>query len=74
MNWSAKDLRLTPVQADHLRRGSGSVHQRVTDRTELLLSARKMFAWKKDRSGEWYLGLSPKGEAALAKFYERDKR
>lgn len=50
------------------------MHERVNDRTELILSSRKMLAWKRDRTGEWHLERSPKGEAALAKFYEREKR
>jgi hypothetical protein len=74
MNWSAKELRLTPVQATYLARQDASVHHKVNDRTELILSSRKMLAWKRDRTGEWHLERSPKGEAALAKFYEREKR
>lgn len=29
MNWSARELRLTRVQADYLHRGQSSVHERV---------------------------------------------
>ena len=68
MIWSAKELRLTRTQADYLRVGNSSVHQRVTDRTEMILASRKMLTWKKDRAGEWYLGRSSKGDAALAKY------
>lgn len=68
MTWAAKELRLTRVQADYLKRRHSSVHQRVTDRTELILKSRGMLEWRPNRNGEYYLENSPKGEAALAKW------
>lgn len=74
MNWSAKELQLTRTQADYLRFQNASVHQKVNDRTELILSSRRMLAWKRGRGGDWYLGRSPKGEAALEKYQARSNR
>lgn len=74
MNWPAKELRLTRVQADFLRFRDASVHQKINDRTELILSSRRMLAWRQGRDGDWYLGRSPKGEAALNKFNARSNR
>jgi hypothetical protein len=74
MNWSPRELRLTRVQAEYLRRHDASVHQGINDRTELILSARRMFMWRHGGDGEFFLVPSPKGEAALAKFYARRKR
>jgi hypothetical protein len=68
MNWSAKELRITTVQADFLVSRRASVHQRVNDRTELILEARKMFGpWKKNADGTYSLPLSAKGQEALAR-------
>lgn len=65
MNWSAKDLRLTRVQATFLRRRNSSVHQRVTDRTEVVLRSRGMLQWRPNKDGEYFLENSAKGNAAL---------
>ncbi len=65
LTWSSKDLRLTRVQEDFLRNGQSSVHQRVQERTELILEARKMLTWKRSPNGTYYRGPSAKGEAAL---------
>ncbi|KQV33128.1 MULTISPECIES: hypothetical protein [unclassified Rhizobium] len=73
MNWSARELRLTRVQADYLTRGFSSVHQRVTDRTELILESRRMLLWKRQSDGTYARLRSPKGDAALAKFNSREK-
>lgn len=65
VTWSSKDLRLTRVQEDFLRNGQSSVHQRVQERTELILEARKMLTWKRSPNGTYYRGPSAKGEVAL---------
>jgi hypothetical protein len=65
MKWSAKDLRLTRVQAVYLKRGNSSVHQAVTDRTEMILKSRGMLQWRPNKEGEFFLDRSPKGDAAL---------
>lgn len=63
--WTAKELRLTRAQADFLSCGMSSVHQRVNDRTEISLRGRAMLAWTKGNGGCFYLGATPKGQAAL---------
>lgn len=68
MTWSAKDLRITRTQADFLKRRHSSVHQRVTDRTELILKSRGMLEWRPNGKGEYFLERSPKGDAALGKW------
>lgn len=68
MKWSAKELRLTKPQADFLKSGQSSAHDRVQDRTELILESRRMFAWKPNPDGTYYRGLSPKGNAAIARW------
>lgn len=74
MRWPARELRLTRAQADFLSNGSMSVHQRVDDRTELILEARKMFGpWKKNADGTYSRPLSAKGTAALAQYSNRGK-
>ncbi|MGZ2429600.1 hypothetical protein ACVI1T_001499 [Rhizobium redzepovicii] len=74
MRWPARELRLTRAQADFLANGSMSVHQRVDDRTELILEARKMFGpWKKNADGTYSRPLSAKGTAALAQYSNRGK-
>lgn len=71
MTWRTRDLRLTRVQADFLRTGDSSVHRRVNERTELILEARKMLAWKRGSDGAYYRVPSVKGEAALAQWNRR---
>ncbi|WP_420377267.1 hypothetical protein [Sinorhizobium meliloti] len=69
MNWSHRDLKLTSAQADFLTRGLNSkVHQRVTERTELILGQRRMYQWRRDGSG--YLEPTEKGKAALSHYKE----
>lgn len=68
MNWSAKELRLTRVQATFLRRRDSSVHQKVTDRTEAVLRSRGMLQWRPNKDGEYFLGNSAKGNAALERW------
>ncbi|MBB6224551.1 hypothetical protein [Rhizobium leguminosarum] len=74
-NWTSKELRLTKAQADFLGSGRNSIHQRVDDRTQLILEARKMFgAWKPNGDGTYSLPLSAKGEAALSRYRNRKTR
>lgn len=63
--WTAKQLRLTRAQADFLSCGRSSVYQRVNDRTEISLRGRGMLAWTHGNGGCFYLGATPKGQAAL---------
>ncbi|MCS0460838.1 hypothetical protein [Rhizobium favelukesii] len=73
--WSNKELRLTKAQADFLGSGRNSVHQRVDDRTQLILESRKMFGpWKPNGDGTYSLPLSAKGEAALRRHHNRKTR
>jgi len=71
MTWSAAELRLTHVQADFLQTGNSSVHERVNDRTRMILESRKMFMWRRHQDGTYHLELSPKGEAALERYNSR---
>jgi hypothetical protein len=73
MTWSSRELRLTKIQADFLRTGQSSVHQRIQDRTEIILEARRMFAWRPAGDGTYYRGLSPKGQAAIKQWNEKGK-
>ena len=66
--WNGSELRLTRVQADFLQRRQSSVHQRVTDRTELILKSRGMLQWKPNTNGEFFLGNSAKGDKALERW------
>lgn len=66
--WPAKELRLTRTQADFLKRRHSSVHQRVTDRTELILKSRGMLQWRPNEAGEYFLENSIKGKAALERW------
>ncbi|MGH0347943.1 hypothetical protein NKY44_29830 [Sinorhizobium meliloti] len=71
MNWSPRDLKLTSGQADFLTRGLNSrVHQRVTERTELTLSKRRMIQWRRRKDGLWHLDPTEKGRAALSHYKE----
>ncbi|WP_230057844.1 hypothetical protein [Agrobacterium fabrum] len=72
--WPARELRLTPSQADFLHRGRSSVHRRINDRTELILKSRGMLAWRKGTDDKFYLVPSDKGQAALSKFEQREGR
>lgn len=74
MNWSRRDLRLTRVQAAYLLFGQSSVHQRVQDRTEIILEARRMLSWRRSADGTYRRGLSAKGEAAIKQWNERGNR
>lgn len=74
MNWSRRDLRLTRVQAAHLLSGQSSVHQRVQERTEIILETRRMLSWRRRADGTYYRGLSAKGEAAIKQWNERGNR
>jgi len=75
MNWSSKELRLTPAQANFLGSRRNSVHQRVDDRTQLILEGRKMFGpWKRNADMTYSLPLSAKGEAALSRYRNRKTR
>ena len=65
--WPAKELRITDVQADFLRTGHSGIHQRVIDRTELILESRRMIQWKKASDGTFYRAPSAKGQAALTR-------
>jgi hypothetical protein len=71
MKWAPRELRLTRVQADFLKRRHSSVHQRVTDRTETILRSRDMLQWKPGGDGTYYLGNSAKGDAALVRWIKR---
>lgn len=68
MKWSAKDLRLSRVQAVYLKRGNSSVHQKVIDRTEAALRSSGMLQWRPNKDGEYFLGNSEKGNAALERW------
>ncbi|MBB3523097.1 hypothetical protein [Rhizobium sp. BK456] len=73
--WSSKELRLTKGQAAFLGARRNSIHQRVDDRTQLILETRKMFGpWKPNGDGTYYLPLSAKGEAALSRYRNRKTR
>jgi hypothetical protein len=75
MTWSAEDLRITKAQADFLGSGRNSIHQRVDDRTQLILESRKMFGpWRQNGDGTYSLPLSAKGEAALSRYRNRKPR
>ncbi|TWF42221.1 hypothetical protein FHW37_12426 [Neorhizobium alkalisoli] len=68
MKWSARDLRLTRVQAVYLQQRNSSVHQAVTDRTEMILKSRGMLQWRPNKDGEYFLENSQKGEVALERW------
>ncbi|MGR9420647.1 hypothetical protein [Rhizobium leguminosarum] len=75
LTWSSKELRLTRAQADFLGSGRNSLHQRVDDRTQLILEARKMFGpWRPNGDGTYSLPLSAKGQAALSRYLNRKTR
>ena len=75
MNWSSRELRLTKGQAAFLGSRRNSIHQRVDDRTQLILEARKMFGpWKRNPDATYSLPLSAKGEAALSRHLNRKTR